>query len=65
MSNPGVFAAFILFCFLFSYFWLHWVFIAAQAFSSCGKWGLLFVGVLERDKQQLLPTSFTLGITVL
>ena len=26
-------------------FWLRWVFIAAQAFSSCGEWGLLFVVV--------------------
>ena len=26
------------------YFWLHWAFIAfAQAFSSCGNWGLLFL----------------------
>ena len=23
------------------YLWLCWVFVAAQAFSSCGKWGLL------------------------
>ena len=23
------------------YFWLCWVFIAAQVFSSCGEWGLL------------------------
>ena len=29
----------------FIYFWLHWVFIAAWAFSSCGEWGLLFVAV--------------------
>ena len=26
-------------------FWLCWVFAAAQAFSSCGEWGLLFVAV--------------------
>ena len=30
---------------LFIYFWLHWVFVAAWAFSSCGEWGLLFVVV--------------------
>ena len=30
---------------LFIYFWLHWVFIAAWAFSSCSEWGLLFVAV--------------------
>ena len=30
---------------LFIYFWLHWVFVAAQAFSSCGERGLLFVAV--------------------
>ena len=27
-------------------FWLSWVFIAARAFSSCGKQGLLFITVL-------------------
>ena len=31
-------------CILF-YFWLHWVFVAALAFSSCGEWRLLFVVV--------------------
>ena len=31
--------------FLFIYFWLHWVFIAARAFSSCREQGLLFVVV--------------------
>ena len=30
---------------LFIYFWLLWVFVAAQAFSSCGERGLLFVVV--------------------
>ena len=25
---------------IFIYLWLHWVFTAAQAFSSCSKWGL-------------------------
>ena len=32
--------------FTFIYFWLHWVFVAVQAFSSCGKWRLLFIAVL-------------------
>ena len=27
------------------YFWLHWVFTAVRAFSSCSKRGLLFVVV--------------------
>ena len=27
--------------FLKFYFWLHWVFIAVRAFSSCSEWGLL------------------------
>ena len=35
----------VVFCFffnyLFIYFWLCWVFIAAQVFSSCGQWELL------------------------
>ena len=26
-------------------FWLHWVFVAVQAFSSCGKQGLVFIAV--------------------
>ena len=26
-------------------FWLHWVFVAGQAFSSCDKRGVLFVVV--------------------
>ena len=30
---------------LFSFFWLCWVSVAAQAFSSCGERGLLFVVV--------------------
>ena len=31
---------------LFTYFWLHWVFIAVHGlFSSCGEQGLLFVAV--------------------
>ena len=32
--------------YLFIYFWLHWVFVAAHRFfSSCGERGLLFVEV--------------------
>ena len=27
------------------YFWPHWVFVAARAFSSCGEQGLLFLAV--------------------
>ena len=30
---------------LFIYFWLCWVFIAGQAFSSCSEQGLLFVAI--------------------
>ena len=34
------------FTYLFSYLWLHWVFVAARGlFSSCGERGLLFVAV--------------------
>ena len=33
-----------IYIYLFIYlFWLHWVFVSAQAFSSCSEWGLLFV----------------------
>ena len=39
---------------LFIYFWLHWVFVAARAFSSCGKRGLLFVGCMGFSFQWLL-----------
>ena len=28
-------------------YWLHWVFTAGQAFSSCDKWRLLLVVVIE------------------
>ena len=44
---------FFLIYLIYFIFWLHWVFIAARglslvcgawAFSSCGKWGLRFVG---------------------
>ena len=34
-----------LFVCLFIYFWLHWVLIAAQAFSRGSERGLLFVAV--------------------
>ena len=34
------------FTYLFSYLWLHWVFVAARGlFSSCGERGLLFIVV--------------------
>ena len=33
------------FIYVFIYLWLHWVFVAVWAFSSCSKWGLLFVAV--------------------
>ena len=37
--------SFLKFFYLF-YVWLCWVFVAAhELFSSCGKWGLLFVAV--------------------
>ena len=37
-----------LFKFYFIYFWLRWVFVAAQGlFSSCGKRGLFFVAVFR------------------
>ena len=29
----------------FIYFWLCWVFVAVQAFSSCSAWELLFLAV--------------------
>ena len=32
-------------CFPLSYSWLHWVFTAARAFSSCGKLGVLVIVV--------------------
>ena len=31
--------------YLFIYFWLCWVFVSVRAFSSCGKWGPLFIAV--------------------
>ena len=33
------------FIYLFIYLWLHWVFVAVRAFSSCAERGLLFVAV--------------------
>ena len=34
------------FLFIYFYFWLPWVFVAARRlFSSCGEWGLLFFAV--------------------
>ena len=32
-------------CFFENYFWLHWVFTAVRAFSSCDEQGLLFTVV--------------------
>ena len=34
-----------IFFYLFIYFWLPWVFVAVQAFSSCSERGLLFIAV--------------------
>ena len=31
--------------FFFFFFWLHKVFVAMRAFSSCSKWRLLFIAV--------------------
>ena len=42
-THTGVLAFFFL---KLIYLWLQWVFIAPQAFSSCGTWGLPFVAVL-------------------
>ena len=42
LSPIGLIYLFIFKFILFIYFWLHWVFIA---FSSCSKWGLIFVAV--------------------
>ena len=40
------FNLFILLFYLFIYFWLPWVFVAAhRLFSCCSEWGLLFVAV--------------------
>ena len=44
ISQPRVFLKNIYLLF-FYYFWLHWVFVAARAFSSCSEQGLLFVVV--------------------
>ena len=41
--EPSVFFFFLINSFI--YFWLHWLFVAAWAFSSCGEQGLLFVAV--------------------
>ena len=48
MPGPSlnVFYFLINFMYLFIYFWLCWVFVAARGlFSSCGERGLLFVVV--------------------
>ena len=31
--------------FIYFYFWLCWVLVAAHTFFSCGEWGLLFIVV--------------------
>ena len=36
---------FIATLFILFYFWLCWVLVHARAFSSCGKWGPLFIAV--------------------
>ena len=35
----------LIFFFFFNYFWLCWVCVPVRAFSSCSKWGLLFVAM--------------------
>ena len=44
-TSPYKFLLDHLFLNYFFIFWLCWVFVAAQAFSSCGKQGLLFIAV--------------------
>ena len=44
--EPWIFFFNFLFIYLFIYFWLCWVFVfCVRAFSSCGKWGPLFIAV--------------------
>ena len=43
LGVESFFFFFINIFYLFIYFRLSWVFIAARAFSSCDEWGLLFV----------------------
>ena len=40
-SIVGFFCLFCFFIFFLANFWLCWVFVAVQVFSSCGEWGLL------------------------
>ena len=45
-APPGKPGTFVFNIFIYFYFWLHWVFVAARGlFSSCGKQGLLFLAV--------------------
>ena len=37
--SARLFFLFFFYKFILFYFWLHWVFVAAWAFSSCGEWG--------------------------
>ena len=45
-----VFVFYFIFCCFFNkdlfIYWLWWLFVAAQAFASCRRWGLLFAAVL-------------------
>ena len=45
LSYHVIFLRGSLFNWLFIYFWLFWVFVAACASSSCSEWGLPFVAV--------------------
>ena len=45
VSGNHEFTSFFKIIYLFIYFWLHWVFVAACGLSSCGERGLLLVVV--------------------
>ena len=46
LRDVNSFYFFLFLKYLFIYFWLHWVFVAAlRLFSSCGERGLLFIVV--------------------
>ena len=45
MSVRSIWFIYLFIFFIFKNFCLHWVFVAAQAFSSCSEQGLLFVAV--------------------
>ena len=40
-----IYFSYIFKIYLFIYFWLCWVLASVRAFSSCGKWGPLFIAV--------------------